>query len=82
MYPNEIRGRAIGLTSAVLWLSTFLVVLVSPYMLSIGPVFNFVFFGLFNVAGFFFCLIFLPETKGISLEQMNEVWKKKKLSGH
>jgi SP family arabinose:H+ symporter-like MFS transporter len=81
MYPNEIRSRAIGLTSAVLWLSTFLVVLVSPYMLSIGPVFNFVFFGIFNVAGFFFCLIFLPETKGISLEQMNEVWKKKKLSG-
>jgi SP family arabinose:H+ symporter-like MFS transporter len=81
MYPNEIRSRAIGLTSAVLWLSTFLVVLVSPYMLSVGPVFNFVFFGLFNVAGFFFCLIFLPETKGISLEQMNEVWKKKKLSG-
>ncbi len=80
MYPNEIRGRAIGLTSAVLWLSTFLVVLVSPYMLSIGPVFNFVFFGLFNVAGFFFCLIFLPETKGISLEQMNEVWKKKKFT--
>ena len=82
MYPNEIRGRAIGLTSAVLWLSCFLVVLISPYMLSIGPVFNFVIFGLFNVAGFFFCLIFLPETKGISLEQMNEVWKKKKLSGN
>jgi SP family arabinose:H+ symporter-like MFS transporter len=76
MYPNEIRGRAIGLTSAVLWLSTFLVVLVSPYMLSIGPVFNFVFFGIFNVAGFFFCLIFLPETKGVSLEQMNVVWQK------
>jgi MFS transporter, SP family, arabinose:H+ symporter len=77
MYPNEIRGRAIGLTSAVLWLSTFLVVLVSPYMLSIGPVFNFVFFGLFNVAGFVFCLVFLPETKGISLEQMNDVWKRR-----
>ena len=80
MYPNEIRGRAIGLTSAVLWLSTFLVVLISPYMLSIGPVFNFVFFGLFNVAGFFFCLIFLPETKGISLERMNEVWKRRNIS--
>jgi MFS transporter, SP family, arabinose:H+ symporter len=82
MYPNEIRGRAIGLTSAVLWLSCFLVVLISPYMLSIGPVFNFVIFGLFNVAGFFFCLIFLPETKGISLEQMSEVWKKKRRSGN
>ena len=82
MYPNEIRGRAIGLTSAVLWLSCFLVVLISPYMLSIGPVFNFVFFGFFNVAGFFFCLIFLPETKGISLERMSEVWKKMKLTGN
>jgi SP family arabinose:H+ symporter-like MFS transporter len=75
MYPNEIRGRAIALTSAVLWLSTFLVVLVSPYMLSIGPVFNFVFFGLFNIAGFFFFLLYLPETKGKTLEQMKEVWQ-------
>lgn len=77
MYPNEIRGRAIALTSAALWLATFLVVLVSPYILNIGAVFNFVIFGLFNVVGFFFCLKYLPETKKKTLEQMKEVWQKK-----
>ena len=77
MYPNEIRGRAIALTSAALWLATFLVVLVSPYILNIGAVLNFVIFGILNVAGFFFCLKFLPETNKKTLEQMKEVWQKK-----
>ena len=77
MYPNEIRGRAIGLTSAALWLATFMVVLVSPYLLNIGPVFNFVIFGALNVAGFLFCLKYLPETKKKTLEQMKEVWQKR-----
>jgi len=79
MYPNEIRGRAIGLTSSMLWFATFLVVLVSPYLLNIGPVFNFVLFGILNVGGFFFCLKYLPETKGKTLEQIKEVWEKMNL---
>ena len=77
MYPNEIRGRAIGLTSAALWLATFLVVLISPYLLNIGAVFNFVIFGFLNIAGFLFCLKYLPETKKKTLEQMKEVWQKR-----
>lgn len=81
MYPNEIRCRAIALTSSVLWLATFLVVLVSPYMLNIGPVFNFVLFGILNIVGFFFCLKYLPETKGKTLEQMKEVWEKNESYG-
>lgn len=77
MFPNEIRSRAIGLTAAIGTLTTFCVMLISPYLLNIGAAFNFVLFGLFNIAGFIFCLKFLPETKGKTLEQMNEVWKKK-----
>ena len=77
MYPAEIRGRAIALTSATLWYATFIVVLVSPYLLAIGPVFNFVTFGTLNIVGFVFCLKYLPETKGKTLEQMKEVWQKK-----
>jgi len=77
MYPNEIRGRAIALTSAMLWLATFLVVLVSPYLLNVGPVINFFIFGLLNILGFVFCFKYLPETKGKTLEQMKEVWHKK-----
>jgi len=77
MFPAEIRGRAISLSSSVLWMGTFLVILVSPYMLEIGAVFNFVFFGILNVAGFLFCLFYLPETKGKTLEQMKDVWEKR-----
>lgn len=77
IYPNEIRGMAIALTSSVLWTATFVVVLVSPYILNIGAVFNFLLFGILNVTGFFFCLKYLPETKGKTLEQMKEVWRKK-----
>jgi len=77
MFPAEIRGRAISLSSSILWMSTFLVILVSPYMLEIGAVFNFVFFGFLNIAGFFFCLFYLPETKGKTLEQMKDVWEKR-----
>lgn len=78
MFPGEIRGRAMALSSSVLWMATFLVILVSPFLLSIGPVFNFVLFGILNIAGFFFCLKFLPETKGKTLEQMKELWVRKK----
>jgi len=77
MFPAEIRGRAISLSSSVLWMATFLVILVSPYMLDIGAVFNFVFFGILNIAGFIFCLVYLPETKGKTLEQMKELWEHK-----
>ncbi len=77
MYPAEIRTRAIALTSASLWVATFIVVLISPFLLEIGPVFNFLTFGILNLAGFVFCLKYLPETKGKTLEQMKELWQKK-----
>ena len=75
MYPPEIRGRAISLSSSVLWMATFLVILFSPYILEYGAVFNFILFGIMNIAGFFFCLYFLPETKGKTLEQMKILWE-------
>jgi SP family arabinose:H+ symporter-like MFS transporter len=77
MFPGEIRGRAIGLSSSILWMATFLVILVSPYLLEIGAVFNFVLFGTLNIAGFFFILKYLPETKGRTLEQMKGLWEHK-----
>ena len=81
MFPSEIRGRAISLSSSVLWLSTFMVILFSPYLLDLGAVFNFVFFGIMNIAGFIFCLVSLPETKGKTLEQMKELWENKRIAG-
>ncbi|HUQ64874.1 MAG TPA: sugar porter family MFS transporter [Flavitalea sp.] len=70
IFPNRVRGRALSLSSAVLWLSCFLVVLVSPYLLKISPVINFIIFGVFNLFGMLFFWRFVPETKGKSLEQI------------
>jgi len=75
MYPPKIRGRAISLSSSVLWMATFFVILFSPYILEFGAVFNFILFGIMNIAGIFFCLVFLPETKGKTLEQMKKLWE-------
>ncbi|MCX6309263.1 MAG: sugar porter family MFS transporter, partial [Bacteroidia bacterium] len=77
IYPNYIREKALSLSSCMLWTATFVVVLVSPYLLDSSPAFNFLLFAVLNVVGFVFIWYFLPETKGRTLEDMEEVWKKK-----
>jgi SP family arabinose:H+ symporter-like MFS transporter len=72
IFPNRLRGKALSLSSAVLWFSCFLVVLVSPYLLRISPVFNFCIFGILNAVGFIFVFKKVPETKGKSLEQIEK----------
>ncbi len=76
IYPNFIREKALSIASCALWTATFLVVLVTPYLLNLSPVFNFILFGSLNVVGFLMLLKWLPETKGRSLEEMDELWKK------
>jgi SP family arabinose:H+ symporter-like MFS transporter len=76
IYPNFIREKALSIASCALWTACFLVVLVTPALLNLSPVFNFVLFGALNVIGFFFVLKWLPETMGRSLEGMDDLWKK------
>jgi len=75
IYPNFIREKALSIASCALWTACFLVVLATPALLNLSPVFNFVLFGFMNVIGFFFLLKWLPETKGRSLEEMEDLWK-------
>ena len=76
IYPNYIREKALSLSSCMLWTATFVVVLVSPYLLDLSPVFNFLLFAVLNVIGFVFIWFYLPETKGRTLEDMEEIWEK------
>ena len=76
IYPNYIREKALSLSSCMLWTATFVVVLVSPYLLDLSPVFNFLLFAVLNVIGFVFIWYYLPETKGRTLEDMEEIWEK------
>lgn len=73
IFPNYIRNKALFLSSVILWLATFLVVFISPYLLKLSPVINFIIFGVCNIIGFFFILRYIPEAKGKTLEELEKM---------
>jgi sugar porter (SP) family MFS transporter len=75
IYPNRVRGRAISVATAVNWLAAFLV---AQFFLSlvdaIGESVTFFLFALMCVATYVFVWFLVPETKGRSLEEIQERW--------
>ncbi len=79
IFPNKIRGRAMALSIMVMWIADTIVGQLTPISLSeLGTAGTFWFFSFFCLAGFFVILKMLPETKGKSLEQIQEFWKGRK----
>ena len=76
IYSNFIREKVLSIASCALWMATFLVVLITPFLLNLSPVFN-VLFGSLKVAGFFLLLKWLPETNGLPLEEMDALWARR-----
>lgn len=77
IFPGHIRGRAVAVATAVNWGSAFLV---SQCFLSligaIGNSFTFWLFALFCGLGWVWIYHAVPETKGRSLEQIQQIWGK------
>src|SRR6201996_4983806 len=75
IYPNEIRGRAVAVATAVNWAAAFLV---SAFFLSlvhaIGQAFTFWLFAAFCVIGLVWVIAAVPETRGRSLEEIEAGW--------
>jgi len=75
--PNRVRGRAMAVVTAANWLAAFVV---AQFFLSlvdaIGESTTFFLFALMCVATFVFVWFFVPETKGRSLEEIQEDWKR------
>ena len=73
MFPNYIRGMAMSITSTANWIFTFIVVQFSPYILNqFGGA---ILFGIFAICSFLaliFVKIWIPETKGKSLEEIEK----------
>jgi SP family arabinose:H+ symporter-like MFS transporter len=71
LYPNRIRGLAIGCIGFVNSFTAWIVTQIFPWELSnFGNSLSFLIFGLIALFGFFLLLKILPETKGKSLEQI------------
>ena len=73
IYPNRIKGRAMSFSTAVSWLCTFLTIQFTPIISgSMGMQWVFGFFLIFSIAAFVFVKIWIPETKGKSLERIQK----------
>ncbi|KAK7246596.1 hypothetical protein RIF29_41465 [Crotalaria pallida] len=75
IFPLEIRSAAQSVTVSVNMLFTFLVAQVFLTMLCTMKFGLFIFFGFFVVLMTIFVHFLLPETKGIPIEEMGEIWK-------
>jgi MFS family permease len=71
LYPLKYRGLAIGLIAFVNSLISSVVQLIFPWELSnLGNSLTFFIFGIIALVGFFILIKVLPETKGKSLEEL------------
>jgi MFS family permease len=71
MFPNRMRTVALGLCTAVNWITNFAVTLAFPPLTrNVGLWLVYGLFALFAGLSYFFVKARVPETTGMSLEQM------------
>lgn len=76
IFPNHIRGRAMGVAIFFLWLSVYIVSQTFPMLLkTIGSAYTFWIYMVMSVLAFLFIWRMVPETKGKSLEEIQDMWK-------
>jgi len=74
IYPNRIRGIAMSVATFFLWVASFLLTLTFPILQnSIGDAYTFWLYAAICLAGWLFVVVFVPETKGKSLEELEDL---------
>ncbi|WP_274609633.1 sugar porter family MFS transporter [Priestia megaterium] len=77
IFPVRLRGIGMGLAVLCLWLCNFLVGLFFPILMDkVGLSGTFFLFAVFGIVGIIYVAKFLPETRGLSLEQIEANFKK------
>lgn len=81
LFPTRVRGLGSGISSATTFVSFFIVVKTAPGMMSnLGEVFTFLFYGIVALVGTGILYFVLPETKGKSLQEIEDKFKSNKIS--
>jgi MFS family permease len=71
IFPNRIRGAAISVAVASLWIACFLLTITFPLLNKrLGPAGTFWLYAAICIAGFVFIFLRLPETKRKTLEEI------------
>ena len=73
-----IIGIAVSITTSGNWIGNFIIAMVTPLLLGsvLGTAGTFFILSIFLFAAFHFVLLTLPETKGESLEKIDQLFMK------
>lgn len=75
-FDTRIRGRMAAIGALIDWLSNFVIIEVFPVMLSsIGLAGSMFIFAILDAVALVFVYLFVPETKGLSLEEIVKMFK-------
>ena len=81
MYPNNVRGMAMSIAGLALWVGTYLIGQLTPWLLENIPPFapagTFFLFALMCIPYLLIMWKLVPETTGKSLEEIERWWKQK-----
>ncbi|KAJ2718701.1 hypothetical protein GGI07_005637 [Coemansia sp. Benny D115] len=74
IFPTHLRAKANSVTTGTNWISNFVVTLTSPLLLDVAKWKLFLALSAIMGANFVVIYLFLPETKNLSLEEMDIVF--------
>ena len=78
MYPNRVRGLAMSIAGMALWVGTYLIGQLTPWFLAnLTPAGTFLMFAIMCVPYMLIMWKLMPETTGMTLEEIERYWKSK-----
>lgn len=77
IFPSRIREIGVGTGVSTQWLFNFLFSLVTPYMVAAMSTYVFIFYAALDVTMGILTILFVKETRGRSLEEMETIFNSK-----
>lgn len=75
VFPLGLRAKGVAIGASFNWLNNFAVAMATPDMIATMKYGAYIFFGIICILGAAYVTFLVPETKGVSLEEMDEIFK-------